>query len=128
MASWNNSTVTLSIKECHQQYLMGIRFAWRETPCAYKNASVYSVENDLPAPPFIERRLLGPVSYAEIQHRVRGKRVKKTNRRTNKEESEQEDIRRTGQQHDALPSETDDHPSYYHKRLHLPSKKTRRSF
>jgi len=31
----------------------GYRYLWRESPCALENCPVYSVENSLPAPPFI---------------------------------------------------------------------------
>lgn len=38
---------------------------WRETPCDYKKAPIYSVENDLPAPPFIIRGSSGSVAFGQ---------------------------------------------------------------
>ena len=52
-------SVTITYKPCGQKYVMGWRYLWRETPCQYKSCPVYSVENDLPAPPFIYQ---GPIS------------------------------------------------------------------
>ncbi len=40
---------------CTSKRLDGIRYLWRETPCLFKEAAVYSGEDmDLPAPPYIE--------------------------------------------------------------------------
>ncbi|CAH1793510.1 unnamed protein product [Owenia fusiformis] len=33
--------------------VFGVRYAWQESPCGYKDCAVYSVENNLPAPPFV---------------------------------------------------------------------------
>lgn len=52
-------SVTLSYKRCGQAYVVGLRYAWRESPCPYKQCAVYSKENDLPAPPFVINGLIG---------------------------------------------------------------------
>jgi len=55
------STVQLSWRACGADtYVMGLRYEWRLTPCAYKKCAIYSVENELPAPPFIFQRFFGP--------------------------------------------------------------------
>jgi len=52
--SSTNTTVTLDIEQCTSlKLLSGLRYGWCETPFPYLKAAVYSVENDLPAPPFI---------------------------------------------------------------------------
>jgi sialate O-acetylesterase len=39
---------------CVSKPINGIRYLWRETPCLFKEAAVYSGEDsDLPAPPYI---------------------------------------------------------------------------
>jgi sialate O-acetylesterase len=35
------------------QYVVGFRYAWRESPCEFEACAVYSVENSLPAPPYM---------------------------------------------------------------------------
>ena len=35
------------------QGILGLRYAWRLTPCPLKKCAVYSKENSLPAPPFV---------------------------------------------------------------------------
>ncbi|XP_050394697.1 sialate O-acetylesterase isoform X1 [Patella vulgata] len=37
---------------CTNQHILLIRYAWRESPCPYKQCAVYSVVNELPGPPF----------------------------------------------------------------------------
>ena len=36
-----------------RQGILGLRYAWRLTPCPLKKCAVYSKENSLPAPPFV---------------------------------------------------------------------------
>ena len=33
--------------------VMGLRYVWGESPCDLESCFVYSVENDLPAPPYV---------------------------------------------------------------------------
>ncbi|CAF3920018.1 unnamed protein product, partial [Adineta steineri] len=49
-------TVKLSIPIiCQTKNVHGIRYLWRETPCLFKQAAVYSTaDSNLPAPPFIQ--------------------------------------------------------------------------
>jgi len=52
-ASTANS-VTLDASQCTNMKLASaLRYGWRETPFSYFGAAIYSVENNLPAPPFI---------------------------------------------------------------------------
>lgn len=51
---WASNFVYLDGLVCGEgQYIVGIRYAWRESPCIFKQCAVYSEENELPAPPFI---------------------------------------------------------------------------
>jgi len=48
------SAVTLNVSDCSGlSMLTGLRYGWRETPFQYLRATVYSKENNLPAPPFV---------------------------------------------------------------------------
>ncbi|XP_060070512.1 sialate O-acetylesterase-like [Ylistrum balloti] len=46
------SSVTLNTNTCGIAKVAAVRYAWRESPCAFKQCAVYGRENDLPAPPF----------------------------------------------------------------------------
>ena len=63
------ATVTLAITPCSDKYVTGIRYLWRESPCPYKQAAVYSIENDLPSGPFIYRGYIGYHSANAINAR-----------------------------------------------------------
>ncbi|XP_070577327.1 LOW QUALITY PROTEIN: sialate O-acetylesterase-like [Ptychodera flava] len=45
--------VQLSTKQCSNETMQAIRYAWRDYPCVYKQCSVYSRVNALPAPIFL---------------------------------------------------------------------------
>ena len=63
--------VTMSYKgNCSKQYVMGVRYAWRESPCQFKKCAVYSKENDLPAPPYIALGLFGGGPQHSAQSRL----------------------------------------------------------
>jgi len=51
----NDLTVTVQVNEsCVGKPLFGIRYQWHETPCLFKQASLYSgTDPNLPAPPYI---------------------------------------------------------------------------
>ncbi|CAG5123855.1 unnamed protein product [Candidula unifasciata] len=51
----NTSTqVTLQAAVCSEgQQILGLRYAWTNSPCALKMCAVYSTINELPAPPFV---------------------------------------------------------------------------
>ncbi|KAL8570528.1 hypothetical protein ACOMHN_008885 [Nucella lapillus] len=36
-----------------RQSIVGIRYAWRESPCVFKQCAVYSYAHDIPGPPYI---------------------------------------------------------------------------
>jgi sialate O-acetylesterase len=50
----DKTTVTLQYNVCPSgESAAGIRYAWRESPCAFKNCAVYESVNGLPGPPFL---------------------------------------------------------------------------
>ena len=56
----DNYTVTIDAAVCFKPFpeesttgVSGVRYLFRNTPCSYKRCAVYSVENDLPALPFV---------------------------------------------------------------------------
>jgi sialate O-acetylesterase len=49
----NTNDITLAIPCGGSQSVTGFRYVWRESPCPLEACTLYSVENDLPAPPFI---------------------------------------------------------------------------
>ena len=62
------TSVTLSTQTCKTGYILGHRYAWRESPCVYKNCAVYSEENELPAPPYIQQKPLnGDSQWHKVQ-------------------------------------------------------------
>lgn len=48
-------TISLDIpNSCVSKPINGLRYLWRETPCLFKEAPIYSAEDsNLPAPPYI---------------------------------------------------------------------------
>ncbi len=49
-------SITLAIPStCVSQQIYGVRYLWRETPCPFKGAAVYSgTDANLPSPPYIK--------------------------------------------------------------------------
>ena len=49
------SALTLTVPSaCVSKPINAIRYLWRTTPCVFKEAAVYSLDDsDLPAPPYI---------------------------------------------------------------------------
>jgi len=47
------------VKSCVDEYTMGVRYAWRESPCQFKKCAVYTKENNLPMAPFKMIGLIG---------------------------------------------------------------------
>ncbi|CAF2873825.1 unnamed protein product [Rotaria sp. Silwood2] len=56
ISSKNDLTITLTISSsCVGQQLFGLRYLWRETPCPFKQAAIYSyTDPNLPSPPYIK--------------------------------------------------------------------------
>ncbi|KAK3097297.1 hypothetical protein FSP39_008444 [Pinctada imbricata] len=55
-------SVTLSYNgTCANKYVMGLRYAWQESPCEFKKCAVYITENNMPLAPFVELGLIGKV-------------------------------------------------------------------
>jgi sialate O-acetylesterase len=54
--SKNGLTITISVNNtCVGKTLYGVRYLWRETPCPFKQAAIYSVTDpNLPSPPYIK--------------------------------------------------------------------------
>ncbi|KAK3096595.1 hypothetical protein FSP39_001552 [Pinctada imbricata] len=53
-------SVTLSYNgTCTNKYVMGLRYAWQESPCDFKKCAVYIRENNMPLAPFVTLGLIG---------------------------------------------------------------------
>ncbi|KAL4224757.1 hypothetical protein ACF0H5_015454 [Mactra antiquata] len=53
MQGYDQGNATLSYaSECSVDNVVGIRYAWRESPCPFKNCAIYGANNELPMPPF----------------------------------------------------------------------------
>ncbi|XP_061169386.1 sialate O-acetylesterase-like [Saccostrea echinata] len=53
ITSHDFATVTLNISSCnHGSHVVQLRYAWRESPCAFHQCAVYGKSNNLPGPPF----------------------------------------------------------------------------
>ncbi|XP_046365448.1 sialate O-acetylesterase-like [Haliotis rufescens] len=50
--------VVLSTTACTHN-VVGLRYAWRESPCDYKKCAIYGKDTSLPAPPFIHTENFG---------------------------------------------------------------------
>ena len=50
-----------------RSYVTGLRYNWRQSPCALEQCAIYSVENELPAPPFHHLGYIAP-SGGHKQH------------------------------------------------------------
>ncbi len=55
ITSKSGMTITLTLdSSCVGKQLHGLRYLWRETPCPFKHASIYSATDpNLPSPPYI---------------------------------------------------------------------------
>lgn len=62
-------TITLSIpSSCIGQQLYGIRYLWRETPCPFKQAAIYSsTDPNLPSPPYLK---LFSIDDEEVENNI----------------------------------------------------------
>ncbi len=49
-------TITLQINsKCVRKQLYGLRYLWRDTPCLFKQAAIYSgTDANLPSPPYLK--------------------------------------------------------------------------
>ncbi len=52
----NGLTITLTVNStCIGKQLYGLRYLWRETPCLFKQAAIYSATDvNLPSPPYLK--------------------------------------------------------------------------
>ena len=55
VSSKSDLTITIPIPDiCIGKPLYGLRYLWRETPCPFKGAAIYSgTEANLPSPPYL---------------------------------------------------------------------------
>jgi sialate O-acetylesterase len=56
ISSKSDLTITVTVpSSCVGQQLFGIRYLWRETPCLFKQAAIYSgTDANLPSPPYLK--------------------------------------------------------------------------
>ncbi|XP_060554400.1 sialate O-acetylesterase-like [Ruditapes philippinarum] len=54
---YRKSTVEIDIGDCYIQHVLGVRYLWRESPCAFKHCALYDSQTQLPVPPF--RKIFG---------------------------------------------------------------------
>jgi len=56
ISSKDGLTITLTVdNSCTGKQLIAIRYLWRETPCLFKQAALYSATDpNLPAPPYFK--------------------------------------------------------------------------
>jgi sialate O-acetylesterase len=56
VSSKNRLTITLTLSStCVGKQLYGLRYLWRETPCPFKQAAIYSsTDPNLPSPPYLK--------------------------------------------------------------------------
>ncbi|XP_052802563.1 sialate O-acetylesterase-like isoform X1 [Mya arenaria] len=53
MQAYDRANVTESYaSQCDLESLVGVRYAWKESPCPFKNCAIYGTQNHLPMPPF----------------------------------------------------------------------------
>lgn len=53
----SSSSVTMDTSTC-KDHVVGLRYAWRETPCKLKKCAVYDTFTSLPMPPYIKMGLI----------------------------------------------------------------------
>ncbi|KAK2143203.1 hypothetical protein LSH36_867g00050 [Paralvinella palmiformis] len=51
------TSVTISWRTCQGRHLVGVRYAWRDTPCEWQNCAIYDKFSKLPMLPYIKQRL-----------------------------------------------------------------------
>jgi hypothetical protein len=56
ISSKNGLTITLTVdSSCVEKQLHSLRYLWRETPCPFKGAAIYSyTDPNLPSPPYFK--------------------------------------------------------------------------
>jgi sialate O-acetylesterase len=56
VSSKSGLTITLTVNSsCVGKQLYGLRYLWRETPCPFKQAAIYSgTDPNLPSPPYLK--------------------------------------------------------------------------
>ncbi|ELT89020.1 hypothetical protein CAPTEDRAFT_219955 [Capitella teleta] len=54
----SSRSITLDLRHCpSNKHIVGLRYAWRETPCRLKQCAVYGSSSGLPMPPYIQKDL-----------------------------------------------------------------------
>ena len=56
VADKSGLTISITVNgSCAGQQLYGLRYLWRETPCPFKQAAIYSAtDSNLPSPPYFK--------------------------------------------------------------------------
>jgi sialate O-acetylesterase len=56
VSSKSDLTITITVNSsCVGQRLYGLRYLWRDTPCPFKQAAIYSgTDPNLPSPPYLK--------------------------------------------------------------------------
>ncbi len=56
ISSKSSLTISLTVdSSCVGKQLYGVRYLWRETPCPFKQAAIYSgTDSNLPSPPYLK--------------------------------------------------------------------------
>ena len=61
----DKTSVTISWEKCKETHVYGLRYLWKDAPCEYKKCAIYSVENELPGPPFISVGICNEPDYGK---------------------------------------------------------------
>ena len=54
----SSASVTLDWSACAGSHVVGLRYAWRETPCPLHRCAIYGAFSELPMPPYINMGLV----------------------------------------------------------------------
>ncbi|PVD28167.1 hypothetical protein C0Q70_10752 [Pomacea canaliculata] len=57
ITSHQGSHVTIAASGCNANKVLGLRYAWRESPCNLKQCAIYAADSSLPAPPYLTNTL-----------------------------------------------------------------------
>ncbi|PVD28179.1 hypothetical protein C0Q70_10765 [Pomacea canaliculata] len=57
ITSHQGSHVTITASSCNSTNVVGLRYAWRESPCNLKQCAIYAADSSLPAPPYLTNTL-----------------------------------------------------------------------
>ncbi|XP_053396061.1 sialate O-acetylesterase-like [Mercenaria mercenaria] len=64
IVQYQQSTVEIDTLDCYLQHIVGVRYLWRNSPCALKQCALYDSDTQLPVPPF--KKIFGPSEESVI--------------------------------------------------------------